>query len=157
MVLLGLSVQDTGDDDNYRLEKMFLACLIWVIWIQIYIWLMNRRISQIPLSYQELMRILKADCEEMTLNTPNGSFRVVLANIGAKTVDHIAVALALTAAADGRASLGNRSVGVASCQVITSSETDTTETAHPIVYTEAVATNGYLKVSADEGDESELV
>ena len=132
-----------------------------MIIIGIVVWFVTRR-PKGGLPSQELMRILRADCEEMTLNTPHGSFHAVLVRtcIGTEIVDHIAVSLALTAAAVGTASLGNASVGVASCVAIMSSETDTAEAARPIVYAEAVeavATKGYQKVSADEGDGIELV
>ena len=134
------------EDNGAILGNLFLTIICTII-VVIVVGLATRR-PKGGLPSQELMRILRADCEEMTLNTPHGSFHVVLAQIGSKIVDHIAVSLAMTA------SLGNASVGVASCVAIMSSETDTSE---EVVYAEAVATKGYQKVSADEGDGIELV
>ena len=137
--------------ESYDGVPNLLLTIICMIIIGIVVWFVTRR-PKGGLPSQELMRILRADCEEMTLNTPHGSFHAVLVRtcIGTEIVDHIAVSLALTAAAVGTASLSNASVGVASCVAIMSSETDTS-------YAEAVGTNGYKKVSADKGDGIELV
>ena len=141
--------RSTRYGDNGAILGNLLLTIICTIIVVIVVGLATRR-PKGGLPSQELMRILRADCEEMTLDTPHGSFHIVLAQIGTKIVDHIAVSLALTAAAVGTASLGNASVGVASCVAIMSSETDTS-------YAEAVGTNGYKKVSADKGDGIELV
>jgi hypothetical protein len=142
----------------------------------------NSGVPRDALTEKELMRKMRRDCEDMTLNTPHVSFHIVLQPVppfqmkflALEVVDHIAVSLSFAATSRGNVAGGGVIAALmtgedaATTRKIMDHEAATAVTtstaasaSHPVAFAEAISGNtgssSYQRVPSDDADKIELV
>ena len=113
------------------------------------VWVFTMRPSDVKTD-KELMRLIRAECDDMTRRTPFVSFHAVLVPVPAaargawlqmESMDHIGVSVSMSAAAAGAA--GAASVVVENSSLEVTKRDETSNGGHPVVYAQAMtATRG---------------